>query len=72
MRYLTLKAFVEQMQRFEEIYGGDIPVLLADKDSPNVMCPVIDSFVIDIVDEETSESQRIVLVSNLVDDVTRR
>ena len=70
MEYLTLKSFIKQLQRFEETHGGNLPVLLADKDSPNVMCPVVDSFVIDIVDNENGESQKIILVSNLVDDVT--
>lgn len=44
-------------------------MLLADKDSPNVMCPVVDSFVMDIVDKSTEESQRMVLISNLVNDI---
>lgn len=43
-------------------------MLLAYKDSLNVICPVVDSFVMDIVDKSTEESQRMVLISNLVDD----
>ena len=44
-------------------------MLLAYKDSPNVICPVVDSFVMDIVDKSIEESQKMALISNLVNDI---
>ena len=69
MKFVILKGLIEQLQGFEKKYGGNLPVSLADTDSPTVMCPVVDSFVMDIVDKSTEESQRMVLISNLVDDI---
>ena len=69
MKFVILKGLIEQLQEFEKKYSGNLPVLLADKDSPNVICPVVDSFVIDIVNKSTEESQKKVLISNLVNDI---
>ena len=68
MKFVALKGFIEQLQEFEKKYSCNLPMLLAYKDSLNVICPVVDSFVMDIVDKSTEESQRMVLISNLVDD----
>lgn len=62
--YLTLKGFIKNLQELEKTYGGNIPVLLADGASPNVMSPIVDSFATCIKDRDSGETMNMILVSN--------
>lgn len=64
MKFVTLKGLIEQLQEFEKKYGGNLSVLLADKDSPNAIVPVVDAFLIEIVDKNTNDKQQAVVVSD--------
>ena len=68
---IPLKNFIEQLQSFEKQYGGNIPVLLADKSSPNAIVPVVDAFLIEIVDKNTNDKQQAVVVSDFVVERTK-
>lgn len=63
--FLTLNGLISMLQNYKKEYGGNIPVLLADGDSPNSMTSVVDTFVIDIMDTRTDEAQTIVLLTNM-------
>lgn len=63
---LPLDSLISMMQTFEKQYGGNIPVLLADKSSPNAIVPVVDAFMIEIVDKNTNDKQQAVVVSDFV------
>lgn len=68
MTYIPLKDFIECLQSFEKQFGGDLPVLMADKDSIKALSPVADSFVMEIVHNQTNEKQNVVLITNFVTD----
>lgn len=63
---LPLDSLISMMQTFEKQYGGNIPVLLADKSSLNAIVPVVDAFMIEIVDKNTNDKQQAVVVSDFV------
>ena len=69
---MSLKSVIEQLQSFEKQYGGNIPVLLVDKDSPNAIVPLADVFLAEIEDKKTNEVQRTVVMSNFVIERTNK
>ena len=50
-----------------KMHGGNLPVMLADKDSTNVMCLINGAFVVSITDVG-GNNMNAVLVSNLCED----
>ena len=68
MKFITLYRLIEILQDYQENFGGNIPILLSDKDSPNPLTNLVGSYVIDIMDPETDESQDVILLCNMTED----
>ncbi len=68
LEFLTLNGLLSMLEKYRDVYGGSIPVLLADGDSPNAMTTVEGVYVVDMFDDNTNEKQTIVLLSNLDQD----
>ena len=56
MKFITLDRLIEILQDYQENFGGNIPILLSDKDSPNPLTNLVGAYIIDIMDPETDES----------------
>lgn len=65
-KFLTLNGLLDTLLEYKEHYGGNIPVLLADGDSPNAMATVSGVFVVDLYNDDETESQTTILITNLV------
>lgn len=65
MKFITLDRLIEILQNYQENFGGNIPILLSDKDSPNPLTNLVGTYVIDIMDPETDESQDVILLCNM-------
>lgn len=68
MKFITLGKLMDILQSYKDNFGEDIPVLLSDKNSPDSLTNLIGAYVIDIVDQETDESQEIILLCNMEED----
>ena len=68
MKFITLDRLIEILQDYQENFGGNIPILLSDKDSPNPLTNLIGAYIIDIMDPETDESQDVILLCNMNED----
>ena len=68
MKFITLDRLIEILQDYQENFGGNIPILLSDKDSPNPLTNLVGAYVIDILDPETEESQDVILLCNMTED----
>ena len=68
MKFITLGKLMDILQSYKDNFGEDIPVLLSDKNSPDSLTNLIGAYVIDIVDQETDESQEVILLCNLEED----
>ena len=68
MKFITLGKLVDILQSYKDNFGEDIPVLLSDKNSPDSLTNLIGAYVIDIVDQETDESQEVILLCNMEED----
>ena len=68
MKFITLDRLIEILQDYQENFGGNIPILLSDKDSPNPLTNLVGAYVIDILDPETDESQDVILLCNMNED----
>ena len=66
--YITLDRLIDILQSYKDNFGEDIPVLLSDKNSPDSLTNLIGAYVIDIVDQETNESQEVILLCNMEED----
>ena len=67
-KYITLNGLLNMLQKYKDIYGGNIPVLLSDGDSPNALTTLEGVYVVDMTEQNTGETQTIVLLSNLDQD----
>lgn len=67
-RYLTLNGLIDDLLEYKKLYGGNIPVLLSDGDSPSALTTVANTFVVDIHDEKRGETQTVVLLTNMEQD----
>lgn len=67
-KFITLDKLVDILQSYKENFGGNIPILLSDKDSPNSLTNLVGAYVIDIMDKETDESQEVILLCNMEED----
>ena len=65
IKYITLDRLLDILQSYKDNFGGDIPILLSDKDSPNSLTNLVGAYVIDIMDPETDESQEVILLCNM-------
>ena len=65
MKFITLGKLMDILQSYKDNFGEDIPVLLSDKNSPDSLTNLIGAYVIDIVDQETDESQEVILLCNM-------
>ena len=68
IKYITLEKLLDILQSYKENFGGNIPVLLSDKNSPDSLTNLIGAYAIDIVDQETDESQEVILLCNMEED----
>ena len=68
MKFITLDRLIEILQDYQENFGGNIPILLSDKDSPNPLTNLVGAYIIDILDPETEESQDVILLCNMTED----
>ena len=68
MKFITLGKLMDILQNYKDNFGEDIPVLLSDKNSPDSLTNLIGAYVIDIVDQETDESQEVILLCNMEED----
>lgn len=68
MKFITLDRLIKILQDYQENFGGNIPILLSDKDSPNPLTNLVGAYVIDIMDPETDESQDVILLCNMNED----
>lgn len=68
LQYITLNGLLDMLHKYKDIYGGNVPVLLSDGDSPNALTTLEGVYVIDMLDDNTDEKQTIVLLSNLNQD----
>ena len=68
MKFITLGKLMDILQSYKDNFGEDIPVLLSDKNSPDSLTNLIGAYVIDIVDQETDESQEVILLCNMEED----
>ena len=68
MKFITLDRLIEILQDYQENFGGNIPILLSDKDSPSPLTNLVGAYVIDIMDPETDESQDVILLCNMTED----
>lgn len=68
IKYITLDRLIDILQSYKDNFGGNIPILLSDKDSPNSLTNLVGAYVIDIIDSETDESQEAILLCNMEED----
>ena len=68
LKYITLNRLLDILQSYKDNFGGNIPILLSDKDSPNSLTNLVGAYVIDIMDSETDESQEVILLCNMEED----
>ena len=68
LKYITLDRLLDILQSYKDNFGGNIPILLSDKDSPNSLTNLVGAYVIDIMDPETDESQEVILLCNMEED----
>ena len=68
IKYITLDRLIDILQSYKDNFGGNIPILLSDKDSPNSLTNLVGTYVIDIMDSETDESQEVILLCNMEKD----
>ena len=68
LKYITLDRLMDILQSYKDNFGGNIPILLSDKDSPNSLTNLVGTYVIDIMDPETDESQEVILLCNMEKD----
>ena len=67
-KYITLDRLMDILQSYKDNFGGNIPILLSDKNSPNSLTNLVGAYVIDIMDPETDESQEVILLCNMEKD----
>lgn len=65
IKYITLDRLIDILQSYKNNFGGNIPILLSDKDSPNSLTNLVGAYVIDIMDNKTDESQEVILLCNM-------
>ena len=68
MKFITLDRLIKILQDYQENFGGNIPILLSDKDSPNPLTNLVGAYIIDIMDPETDETQDVILLCNMTED----
>ena len=68
IKYITLDGLIDILQSYRENFGGNIPIMLSDKNSPNSLTNLVGTYVIDIIDPETDESQEVILLCNMEED----
>ena len=68
IKYITLDRLMDILQSYKDNFGGNIPILLSDKNSPNSLTNLVGAYVIDIMDPETDESQEVILLCNMEED----
>ena len=65
LKYITLDRLMDILKSYKDHFGGNIPILLSDKDSPNSLTNLVGAYIIDIMDPKTDESQEVILLCNM-------
>ena len=65
IKYITLDRLIDILQSYKDNFGGNIPIMLSDKNSPNSLTNLVGAYVIDIMDPKTDESQEVILLCNM-------
>ena len=65
IKYITLDRLIDILQSYRENFGGTMPIMVSDKNSPNSLTNLVGAYVIDIIDPETDESQEVILLCNM-------
>ena len=68
IKYITLDRLIDILQSYRENFGENIPIMLSDKSSTNSLTNLVGTYVIDIMDPETDESQEVILLCNMEED----
>ena len=68
IKYITLDRLIDILQSYKDNFGGNIPIMLSDKNSPNSLTNLVGAYVIDIMDPKTDESQEVILLCNMEED----
>ena len=68
IKYITLDRLIDILQSYRENFGGNIPIMLSDKNRPNSLTNLVGAYVIDIMDPKTDESQEVILLCNMEED----
>ena len=68
IKYITLDRLIDILQSYKDNFGGNIPIMLSDKNSPNSLTNLVGTYVIDIMDPKTDESQEVILLCNMEED----
>ena len=68
IKYITLDRLIDILQSYKDNFGGNIPILLSDKNSPNSLTNLVGAYAIDVIDSETDESQEVILLCNMEED----
>ena len=68
IKYITLDRLIDILQSYKDNFGGNLPIMLYDKNSPNSLTNLVGAYVIDIMDPETDESQEVILLCNMEED----
>ena len=68
IKYITLDRLIDILQSYRENFGGNIPIMLSDKNSPNSLTNLVGAYVIDIMDPKTDESQEVILLCDMEED----
>ena len=59
IKYITLDRLLDILRSYKDNFGGNIPILLSDKDSPNPLTNLVGAYVIDIMDSEPTSLRRL-------------
>ena len=68
IKYITLDRLIDILQSYKDNFGGNIPIMLSDKNSPNSLTNLVGAYVIDIMDPKADESQEVILLCNMEED----
>ena len=68
IKYITLDRLIDILQSYRENFGGNILIMLSDKNSPSSLTNLVGAYAIDIMDPETDESQEVILLCNMEED----
>ena len=64
LEFVTLTGLISILQEYKKLYGGQIPILLSDSNSANLLTGLGSVLAMDMVDPSNGDSQRVMLLTN--------